>query len=99
MPRPRALTPEQDEQAAMLYLEGSSRRQIAAAYAVSDMAVRNALARKGIRMRSRTQALNTTRNPARFQHRRASSVWDLARVVNRRVMSAKRPSCHDSEFC
>jgi transposase len=84
MPRPLALTPAQRLRAAELYAEGHSRRQIAAVFSVSDMAVRTALKRQRVAMRDASQAQRSPKNPARFQHSRPASVWELGRVLNRR---------------
>ena len=56
MPRPKALTPMQMHQAAELYREGKSRRQVAAILKCTETPVRNALAELGVPMRDRYAA-------------------------------------------
>lgn len=88
MPHPRALSAAQAEQAADLYREGYSQLQVAAALSVSTTAVKTALKDQGVATRTRSQALRSPKNPARYRHSKAASVWDLGRIVNRRISAA-----------
>lgn len=73
MPRPKALPPMQRYQAAELYREGKSRRQVAAALKASEMAVRTALADLGVPLRDRAHA-SAESNRRRAGHYRKSQL-------------------------
>jgi transposase len=72
----------QMHQAAELYREGKSRRQVAAALKVSEMPVRNALAAFGIKPRPQREAASTHNRNKRGHYRKSqlvSSVFHLSR--------------------
>jgi hypothetical protein len=84
MPHPKALTPMQMHQAAELYREGKSRRQVAAALKCSETAVRTALIELGVPFRGRRHA-SAQSNRRRAGHYRksqlVSSVFQLGAIA------------------
>jgi hypothetical protein len=78
MGRNYALTMPQVKQAAELYRDGYSRRQIAKFFDVSDTAAKNALILAGVTFRERKSAAVLGLQHWKKQRRRVASVFQLA---------------------
>jgi hypothetical protein len=73
-----ALTVPQIKQAAELYLDGKSRREIARFFDVSEMAVRSALKHQKVPMRPRVEAVGIAMQKWKLSRKRTSSVFQQA---------------------
>lgn len=73
-----ALTVPQIKQAAELYLDGNSRREVARFFDVSEEAVKSALRLEGVRMRPRSEAATLAMQKWKQSRKRTSSVFQQA---------------------
>jgi hypothetical protein len=73
-----ALTVPQIKQAAELYLDGNSRREVARFFDVSEEAVKSALRLEGVRMRPRSEAATLAMQKWKRSRKRTSSVFQQA---------------------
>lgn len=76
-----ALTTHQIRHAAELYRDGYSRGEVARVFAVSEMAVRNALALAGVPMRPRREAAIAGLHKWMVARRRVSSVFEQEKTI------------------